>query len=212
MQNEGKNDVFRGHLEECLEHLGKSLAKHASKGSRAMTKVKKPIADFCGIGIPTVNRWLRGTGLPHGETLIKLMCYLDLAGYKVIEWLKMPHGQRGFMELVGFKLITMTQAVELLGYGQASRIYEVLGGVGSPNEEKKKKMWDELKKRKEGLEQKKTELRTRLAFEPTETIPVERSSVPNANRNNVVDIAKELIRLSARITTLSAQLIEEGVK
>ena len=34
MQNEGKNEVFRGHLEECLEHLGKSLAKHAPKGSR----------------------------------------------------------------------------------------------------------------------------------------------------------------------------------
>lgn len=47
--NEDRHEVFRGHLEECLRHLGTSLASSVPKGSRGAAQAKKPLADFCGV-------------------------------------------------------------------------------------------------------------------------------------------------------------------
>lgn len=154
--NEDRHEVFRGHFEECLRHLGTSLASSVPKGSRGAAQAKKPVADFCGVKIDSVTRWLHGTGSsPIGESYIKLMCFLDMTGYRVIELERMQKNRRNFAELVGYGLLTSDQAAEFLGYSSTSTLYQVLQGHHGASEDKDKKMWDAWKERKEELQQKK---------------------------------------------------------
>lgn len=153
--NEDRHEVFRGHLEECLQHLGTSLASSAPKGSRGAALVRKPVADFCGVEIDSVTRWFHGTAFPIGESLIKLMCYLDMVGYRVIELERMPQARRNFMELVGYGLLSIDQVVEFLGYSSTSHIFQVLQGRQDVNKDKNDKMWEMWKARKEELQRKK---------------------------------------------------------
>lgn len=158
---EEKPEVFRGHFEECLRHLGTKLVSSAPKGSRRTTQVRRPIADFCGVSTISVGRWFDGirSVLPIGEPLIKLMCYLDMVGYRVIELERMHSTKRNFLELLGFGLLSSKQAVELLGYSSTSTLYQVLYGHAGIGEDKNQKMWNAWKERKEALEQKKEEAR-----------------------------------------------------
>lgn len=154
--NGDRYEVFRGHLEECLGHFDTSFASSAPKGSRGATQVKKRVADFCGVTINSVSRWLNNTGsFPVGEPLIKLMCYLDTVGYRVIELERMPKVRRGFAELLGYGFLSSKQAAEFLGYSSTSTLYQVLQGHHGASEDKDQKMWDAWKTRKEELEQKK---------------------------------------------------------
>ncbi|KKT00845.1 MAG: hypothetical protein UV76_C0007G0053 [Candidatus Nomurabacteria bacterium GW2011_GWA2_43_15] len=154
--NEERNEVFRGHLEECLRNLGTSLASSVPRGSREAAQAKKPVADFCGVTIGSITRWLRDTGsFPIGEPLIKLMCYLDMVGYRVIELERIPRIRRNFAELIGYGLLTSDQAAEFLGYASMSTFYQVLQGHHGASEDKEQKMWDVWKERKEELQQKK---------------------------------------------------------
>ena len=157
--SENNKEVFRGHLEECFQHLKKSLDSKVPKGSRGALMVKKPIADFCGIGVASVARWFRHAGLlPIGEPLIKLMCYLDMVGYRVIELERMPKVRRGFVELVGYGLLSGDQAIGLLGYSENSTLFKVLHGHQGTSNDKEQKMWDSWKEKKEELEKTKEQL------------------------------------------------------
>ncbi|MGD0328143.1 MAG: hypothetical protein ABSB00_00295 [Minisyncoccia bacterium] len=157
MNDEEKQEVFRGHFEECLEHFGMSFNSRIPKGTRRATQVKKPIADFCGVTIHSVTRWLHNTGMfPIGEELIKLMCFLDMNGYRIIELERMPKVRRNFAELVGYGLLSGEQATILLGYASSSQLYEILRGDWNASEEKGQKMWNEWKRRKEELEKRKS--------------------------------------------------------
>lgn len=154
--NEDRQEVFRGHFEECLRHLGTSLASSVPKGSRGAAQTKKPIADFCGVTIDSVTRWLHGTGsFPLGEQYIKLMCYLDMVGYRVIELERMPKVRRNFAELIGYGILSSGQASKFLGYSSTSTFYQVLQGHHGASEDKEQKMWDAWKERKEALQEKK---------------------------------------------------------
>lgn len=154
--NEDRYEVFRGHFEECLKHLGTRLASSVPRGSRGAAQAKKLVAEFCGVTINSVTRWLHGTGsFPIGEPLIKLMCYLDMVGYRVIELERMPKVRRNFAELVGYGLLNSDQAAEFLGYSSMSALYQVLQGHRGASEDKDQKMWDAWKERKEELQQKK---------------------------------------------------------
>ena len=149
--NEDKHEVFRGHLEECLKHLGNTLDSRAPRGSRGAARAKKPIADFCGVEIKSVNRWLQGTSFPVGEQRIKLMCYLDMVGYRIIELERMSKGRRNFAELVGYGLLTSEKAAEFLGYAKTSTVYQVLQSHHGISDDREQKMWDGWKARKEEL-------------------------------------------------------------
>jgi len=165
MKDEEKqsHELFRGHLEECFQHFSERVVSIAPKGSHGSVEAKKPIAYFCGVTTGTVCRWLYGTGpLPTGEPRIKLMCYLDAMGYRVIELERMPKGRRNFVELIGFNLFSSSQAAELLGYSEASKLYRVLQGRQDASDDKNQRMWELWKERKEELERKKSEARASL--------------------------------------------------
>lgn len=202
--NEDRPEVFRGHFDECFKHLGTSLAARARKGSREAALQKKPVADFCGVTVNSVTRWLHSTGpLPIGEHYIRLMCYLDMVGYRVIELERMPKGRRNFAELVGFGLLSSEQAIELLGYSYPSTLYQVLQGHHGASENKDQKMWDAWKERKEELERKKKQLQEQYSLDVPRDVPLKvhqkaegaKPATLTSGRTAVINIMEGLLAL-----------------
>ena len=108
--NKDEYEIFRGHLEECVRHLGTRLVSGMPYSPRGIAKKLKPIADFCGVTNRSVSRWLVARRFPVGEVLIKFSCYLDMIGYRVIELERMPKSRRNFAELIGFGVLSSRQA------------------------------------------------------------------------------------------------------
>jgi len=149
-------EVFRGHLDECLKHFAERFDRAMPKGRRGSALAKKPIADFCDVTVDTVARWLDGSGglRPEGETSLRLMCFLDMHGYRVIELERMSKPHRKFAELIGYGLITAQQATELIGYANSNGMYRLLKDESEPKD-KEEKVWQIWKERKEALEAQK---------------------------------------------------------
>lgn len=160
-------EVFRGHLYECLKHLAERFNRVMPKGKHGAVSAKNPMAEFCGVAVNSVTRWFDGSErAPVGETSLKLMCFLDTNGYRVIELERMARPHRKFAELIGFGLISAQEAIVLLGYVRCRNLYRVLKGEKEPGKDKEAKMWSSWKERKEELEQRKRLSREkfRLAF------------------------------------------------
>lgn len=200
-------EVFRGHVDECLGHLGNMLATSIPKGSKGAAQVKRPLADFCGVSTACVQRWLRNSSLPIGEQRVKLMCWLNMAGYRVIGLERMPKIRRYFLELVGFGLISGKQAAELLGYTTVSRVYEVLRGDCNAGSEKRAVMLREYSNRKEELEQKKESAREQYRLHiPSKVSPKAESEAVTLSNSELRRLADEILVLSSRLSGLGSQL------
>lgn len=199
--NEDKIVVFRGHIDECLRHLAASINERASKGSWGAGQAKEPAANFCAVTVSTVARWLNKTTLPIGEQLIKMMCYFDLIGYKVIEFERLPRVRRNFAELIGFGLLSSQEASQLLGYTSVSTLYQVLQGTQGASESKDQKMWDVWKERKQDLQRKKEQaqeiyrLDIPLRVRPKTTIQQEDVGTSPCVQTAVVNIMEGLTSL-----------------
>lgn len=198
--NEDRKEVFRGHFEECLNHFGISLASRAPKGTREAAQAKKPMADFCGVRIGSVERWMRGAGLPVGEQHFKLICYLDMAGYRVIELERMPKFLRNIAELISFGILPAQEATKLLQYSITYQLFAVLRGDQGISKEKEQKAWDVWKERRVDLEKKKEQARElyRLVISSKVRTKAELSrpaNVPTSRKTAVVSIMEGLLAL-----------------
>lgn len=167
MDDERPPEIFRGHWEECFKHFAKVFEATNPPSTRAAAKAKRPIAEFCGISADTFTGWMRDRNKPQGITLIKLMCFLDMMGYTVIELTKIPQTKRGFFELIGYGLLSVDEAIKLLSYKEFSTLYQVMFGHVSANEERIQKMWDIWKDQRTKLDEKKKQVRTEYRLTPS---------------------------------------------
>lgn len=179
--NEERQEVFRGHFEECLDHFSDRVNSKIPRASKRARQTRKPIEVFCGVGPEAVADWLSNRKrYPVGESLIKLTCYLDMHGYRIIEFERLgknSQAMRGFAELIGFGILPAKTAAELIGYQKHSSLYEVFrlkDGYGL-SKQKEELMWQIWKERKDELERKKKEAfetyRLKFLFEPV-PIPI----------------------------------------
>lgn len=199
-----KQEVFRGHLDECLKHFAAGLETSAPKGTKKATLARKPLADFCGVVIHTASRWLLGTGAPPvGEPLLKLMFFLDVVGYKVIELERMPTDIRNFAELIGFSLLTSGEARSLLGYYKVSRLYEIFRREVGVSSEKKQLMRDEWKKRRGELVAKREKSRALCSFDIT---PKTKPKLENDKRVQISYRHEAILKIMAGLLAL----LDEG--
>ncbi len=151
-----KTEIFRGHVKECLIHLGKTIANVHPKGSRGARKARQPIADYCGVSEATVLLWFDPKRvLPVGEIALRLYCYLDVLGYRVIEFERMPKVQRNFAELIGFRVINGQEAAACLGYSHVSTLFVVLQGKKGAGSDKDQKMWELWKQHRGNLDERR---------------------------------------------------------
>lgn len=147
-------EIFRGHTDECMRHLAADIAFRSPKGSKEAGKAREPIAKFCRVSINTVRTWFSGeTRLPQGETLIRLICYLDMIGYKVIEFENMAKAYRHYCELIAFGIIeNFPEAAKLVGYADPWTMSQVLQGKARSNETIAQRMFEVWKTKKAELE------------------------------------------------------------
>ncbi len=157
-------EVFRGNLEECLGHISERVVSLVPKGSRGSTIFRKPMVDFMGISDDTAQRLLYGlNSVPSCENRIKLMFFLDLNGYKVLELEKIRRKTAlgYFVELIGYSIVSAVEAAQLVGYHtggnqrDASTLYEILRGDGGVSREKEDNMWAVWRERRTLVEEKK---------------------------------------------------------
>lgn len=175
---EERHEVFRGHIEECVRHFARHIEARAPKGTQEAVKARQPIAEFCGVEVSSVTRWLNTPNKPPvGDILIKFLCYLDVLGYGIIELERMPPVQRNFAELIGFGVISSRQAADLIGYVNVSKIYQAIWGREGFSDEKRQKMFEAWKERKGELDYRKVFLKKELSSAQL-TIPQETAVTP----------------------------------
>jgi len=165
-------EIMRGHLKECLADLDKRLCAQAPKGGKGAPVVRQPVADFCGVGLQTIRRWLNPRGeTPTGEILCKLYCFLDMVGYRVIELERMPKVRRQILELIGFGLVAGNDVSSKLGYTQSSSLYQVLQNKAGTTEQRDQAMWELWKGMRKELEERKAsvfgECQLKLIHQPS---------------------------------------------
>ena len=120
-------EVFRGHLPECLSHLEQQYDAVMPRGSKGARQIRAPLADFCGVGVPCITNWCRGQGgEPSGEHYIKIMCALELLGYHVVEWRRTPQTRRYFSELIGYGLLSLEEATQIVGYSKQTTLFAMI--------------------------------------------------------------------------------------
>ena len=210
-----RREIFRDHFKECLDHFAKRFNAKVPPGKKGF-ELRKLIANFCGVGDPTVQRWLSDfkDHLPVGEIEVKLKCFLDLNGYRVIELERLPRVVRNFVELIGFDLLSTNAAAELLGYVRVYSLYPVLRGdeeYGGISKDKETKMFDVWKGKKEELEQKKREALKLYCFDflnQTGPVPSQQLLLPPAIIGGTM-----ASRRTAVLTILKGTLVllEEGL-
>ncbi len=146
--------------------------------------------------------------MPRGEQYYKLLCFLDLNGYKVIELEGMAIRCKNFTLLIGFGVLTSKDATEMLGYTQISELYRALRGDTGLSKDRERKMWDLWQARKDKLDEAVEEAgkRFRLNFSrarETQSIGVVESKVampattkpPDYLRDGAVDIMEGLLKM-----------------
>ncbi|MBO06228.1 MAG: hypothetical protein CMI58_04240 [Parcubacteria group bacterium] len=178
-----REEVFRGYLIECLEHYRDALAQKMVPGSKGSSVLKKPMAQFCGVGVASVARWFsKPEKLPVGEPLIKLMFFLDSIGYSVIELGKMGETQRNFAGLIGFGILSSKRATKLLDYKETSTLYQVLHGHQGSSPARDRKMWDFWKEKRKELEERKASFRALHGEQTQPTVQPDRASARRGSR------------------------------
>ncbi len=203
-------EVLRDHLEECMKHLRGWFNSKVPKGKSGRRQVMAPLGNFCGVGTKTTSIWLDDdleVAPPRGEILLKLLCYLDLHGYKVIEFERMPPPLRKFAELIGYGVISIDAAPGLVGYRTVSQVYQVIHEREGASSEKEEKMYAVWKDKREVLEQKKLQAfksgRLEVLFkqkkksEPPQQAPLLLTSAPDTSplRSVAFDLIKGLLTL-----------------
>ncbi|MCX6745305.1 MAG: hypothetical protein NTX82_07345 [Candidatus Parcubacteria bacterium] len=168
METTTKPEIMRGHVEECLAHIAQKLLL-LGKRSPQKKEVIATMANFCGVTHDPASRWLHGSGsMPIGDQKIKLMCWLDLIGFRIIELENMTESFRGITELIAFGLITGADAAKIIGYAEPSTVYKVIYEQMNTTTEKKEIIWQLVKgKKTELLQAKENAIKQLPAFAAT---------------------------------------------
>lgn len=114
--------IFTGTTAECLAHLARS-----TKADRF--NKRKILASFAGVGDETVFRWFKEVSLPVGEPLLRLRFYMEFLGYNVEEIQKLPPYIRDAARLFAFRVVSLSEMAQLLGYPEGRSSTDTLLGV-----------------------------------------------------------------------------------
>lgn len=108
---------FRGTTADCAQDFGRRYSISGGLGLMAETT---------GVVGPTALGWVLGDGMPTGDTLLKLRCFLSLVGYQVEEFIELPKPTKRFAELIMLGVIDVEEARSILGYVKIQDLYRVL--------------------------------------------------------------------------------------
>ena len=101
---------------------------------------RKQLAAILGVEDSTIRRWMSGTGVPVGMSMISLRSYLDFLGYEVEEFLQEPEVMREASRMLAFKVLSLDDMTGLLDFGHYSnQVLAVLRGARGISKEREEK-------------------------------------------------------------------------
>lgn len=142
------------------------------------------LVKFCDTNLATAQRWQRGEYIPEGLQLLRIRCFLTLAGYGVTEWYVLPAAKKHVAMIVALGLETPQETAVKLGFkgdspvGSLWRITLANGGYMPTVKEEITKLH---RKHRNVLKELQARWRERtlellVPIEPTQvTVPVSRS-------------------------------------
>ena len=159
IHEERRVEILREHFTECLAHFARAFNEKFLPRKRGRMLATKPVKDFCGVTGNTVRRWFseENSKLPIGTAYVKLCCYLDLHGYRIIEFEGLPKAVRNFSEVIGFGILSAEEAITKAGFTQTSEFFSVFRQERGLSSDKEGKMWQIWKTHRDELEAKKQE-------------------------------------------------------
>lgn len=169
-------EIFRGHIDECIEHLSQCIDAHAQK-PREKAVARRPIADFCKVADNTVKGWMEGS-LPVGQAKIRLMCLLDMFGYYVLELEKL-RGKKSLSEIIGYGLLNAQEVADVLKFSSTQHLFGVIFGIEGTSPAREDAILNFVASKKVELAQKKENARRtcRLNFSLTDFAQHKKKSV-----------------------------------
>lgn len=94
--------------EECFAHF---TANH-----RDLDAIRV-LAEFCGVQMATVLKWIEDGPFPEGETLIRLRCFLELTGlYQIVEMYQRGEQVQWLAMGIALQVFSVDEAREALGF------------------------------------------------------------------------------------------------
>lgn len=157
---EGKLEKFCGHWEECLNHFYQEILSRFPERKKGISQLKEPVAHFCQVDVQTMTDWFKSRYKPRGISFLRLMLYLDMSGYRVLE-LEPPNMakyRRYFIELIVFEVISIEEALQITGFTTPSNLYRVLNRDHRLSSVKEQAMWDSYVAKRHVLAKKKDEI------------------------------------------------------
>lgn len=125
---------------ECFMNLMKQIPPDELLEKRRM------LAQILGVEDSTVRRWMTGSSIPVGMSMISLQYYLDFVGYRLDELVRVPNVFQDAGRMLAFRVITLENMAELIGQeGYIDHILAILRGtrgVSALREEKFREMVD----------------------------------------------------------------------
>ncbi len=203
---EEKQEVFSGPFEECLKHFAADFSAKMPKFAQKTVDAKIFIADFCGRNIYTISEWLAAKYQPAGTSLMKMMCYLDMVGYRIFELERMSKAKRHFIELIGFGILSAQEGSQLLSYSQPGQLLKILREDVGTTESKEQRMWEIWRERKEVLEQKKMQRRQALPGVPEKNLF---QKEPFVKANGMIDSIDAMVTMENLLRTLDEDFSQE---
>jgi hypothetical protein len=198
-------EIFRGHFEECVQHLGGRLAAVAPRGSKRAARARMPLATFCGICEKSVSRWFRDGQMPNGLVRVRLQCALLATGYVLIDLEHAPAWKRQLVELVGYGFLAVPDAVAAFGYRSPNPLFRIALGPEGTSDAVQAKIWELWKTHKDALELRRQEAAAALALAaPAKGGPRHADESLTEGPRAVLDLARAIRELAAAIRTLCA--------
>lgn len=202
-------EIMRGHFGECISHFAKQLSKKTCR-QREISESLELMRSFCGISsIQTIRGWISSTNiLPRGECKIKMICYLWLHGYKIIEFERLNRPVKDTSEIIGFSVMSTQSVIDQLGYAKPGSLYEIIDNKTSPSNKVVEKMREISKANREILDQRKQycfeNLRISFAENPPSEVLVE-NQTKNQNVDPIISIMQGLLGLLSDTENLSSK-------
>lgn len=132
--------IMKGTTTDCLNHYFSTLPP---AGTRNVSEFRKPLADFTGAGVRTVERWALQNQPPIGANLIKVRFFLKMMGYEVYELADLasnyPINYR-LAELVGFGLFDHAKDIYKLEFTDHNSVLRLCHGWTNTSKDREKKI------------------------------------------------------------------------
>lgn len=136
---------------------------------------RRLLARTLGVEDATIRRWMTGSAVPVGMSMISLRYYLEYLGYEVSELAKLPEVINQVARLLAFRVLSLEELANLTGFqGYTDQVLAVLRGARGLSEDRKSQFHGTVRAYRQELECALREV-PKLAV-------VKQSSVPSATK------------------------------